>query len=62
MGKYWPLVVFIIIQVVTGDNTVLGKVLESPKKDAPEPQPYFGFPVKQYAKIAREIVHHSSSF
>lgn len=61
MWKYWPLVVF-IIQVVVADNTVLGKILEQPKKDVPEPEPYFGFPVKKYAKIAREIVHHSSSF
>lgn len=61
MWKYWPLVVF-IIQVVATDNTVLGKALGPPKKDAPEPKPYFGLPVNQYAKIAREIVHNSSSF
>lgn len=61
MWKYWPFAVF-IIQVVATDNTVLGKIIEPLKIDTPEPQPYFGLPVNQYAKIAREIVHHSSSF
>lgn len=59
MWKYWLLVV-LVIQVAV--NTVSGKVLEPPNKDAPEPKLYFGFPVQQYAKIAREIVHQSSSF
>lgn len=62
MFKYWCCIVF-LIQLVAGDNKVLGKVLDpSIVPIGPNALPLFGtYLTNQYAKIAREIVHNSST-
>lgn len=49
----------LLINVVAGDNKVLGKTLDPSKYQ--ETLPLFGtYLTNEYAKIAREIVHNSS--
>lgn len=61
MWKFCLLVAF-IVQITAGDNTVLGAILGGNLDTLGNTVPFGGLLISKYAKLARDVVHHSSEY